>query len=100
MVHTEVESLIKDPWRCSHCGLLIYNIDPEGYPVAGSPLGLFINIQYPRVCHLCYYMVTNDQIGTDYWRTIHAEWRKEQERRRKKNDGLSGKTDYFSGDTK
>lgn len=87
---------LNDPWRCDACQGLIYNLDRDGRPTVGAPGSQWGNIKYQRVCSACKAMLTPIE-NSDYWRSIQREWELLQEKRRKDNDGLSGKTDYFTG---
>jgi hypothetical protein len=74
----------------------MYTKDHQGYPVAGAPIPHYISTTYSRVCSTC--KALWDAVGNkDYWRTAQREWENTQEAKRKKLDGLSGKTDYFTG---
>lgn len=83
-------------WRCDGCGALMYALDSKGYPAPGAPPSDFISTTYRRVCNVCKDM-WDTVSNIDYWRTIERESKAARDRRSKKNDGLSGKTDYFTG---
>jgi hypothetical protein len=43
-----------EPWRCSVCGLYVYNLDDEGYPASGAPSPRYISQTFPIVCSVCW----------------------------------------------
>lgn len=68
-----------EPWRCSECGELMYNISEDGNPAPGAPVGVTISIDETngRYCLLCaqiYVIVAERQ----HFRDQHKEWLKEQ----------------------
>jgi hypothetical protein len=44
---------VTEPWRCSACQYLMYNLDEYGYPAAGAPTPHMFNKNYPKVCSTC-----------------------------------------------
>lgn len=83
-------------WRCTACNALMFNRDAQGYPIHSYPIPHFISLEYPKVCTMCHGMVFH-LYGKQYWETAHDEWKAQNALRKRKNDGLSGKTDYFEG---
>lgn len=88
-----------EPWRCSCCGELMYNVDEKRDPAPGAPTSKWFSDEYKRCCSVCYQMLLN-LIGEDrkgYWQDLdraEKEWnRKEQERLKKLRPG----NDYFAG---
>lgn len=90
------EPMFLDSWRCAECGGLMYNVDAEGRPTPGAPIGIAINIdgKRERVCSMCaslYIAVSESR----YMVEQHMAWDKEQDRR-KERLGVRGK--YLDSD--
>lgn len=85
-----------EPWTCDFCGWFLYNLDNEGYPTDGSPIPNFVDGDFKQVCSLCYSIARNKGFDTDYWRELHRKWAIAQEQRKRDNDRLTGRRDYFS----
>ena len=43
-----------EPWRCTNCNKLIYNLDEEGHPAPGAPASRWWSLEHNRVCNFCY----------------------------------------------
>lgn len=85
-----------EPWTCTSCGHLMYNLDAEGYPAPGAPLPRFWDTEHTRVCLACYGMVL--PLATqEYWKALHAADKEAMARRKDDNDRLTGRKDYFTG---
>ncbi len=74
-----------EPWRCTVCGLFVYNrawIDGGVYPVSGAPLSKFISVRYPKACTMCFqmYAILNTE---EYWKDVQAEEDKKNRNNRK-----------------
>lgn len=73
------------PWRCPECKQLMYNVDEQGRPTLGAPIGLAIGTEgnRRRICTLCaeMYIAASE---SRYMTEQHMDWVKEQERRRQK----------------
>lgn len=90
------EPMFLDSWRCSSCNALMYNIDEEGRPTPGAPIGLVVTIaeRRQRVCSMCadIYVVVNE---SRYMVEQHMDWEREQKRREEKL-GIKGR--YLDSD--
>lgn len=92
--HVDLDELRK-PWRCSYCDLLVYSLK-DGYPVKGAPQPRYYTVSYPSLCALCRGLVDNGRFCLAYWTDLHQEWKRDQEKRKDKKDGLTGRKDYFT----
>lgn len=45
-----------EPWRCTGCDTLMYNLDEEGKPAPGAPTPRWWSMEHPKLCSLCYEM--------------------------------------------
>lgn len=83
-----------EPWRCNTCNLLVYNLDDNGYPTEGAPMGHYADIDHQNVCSVCYFMITNPALAdSNYWRGIRAA----EYDKRIKDKRLKPGSDYFTG---
>jgi len=76
-----------EPWNCCACGKLIYNvvwIDGKEYPAPGAPPALFVDMEYPRLCRMCFDMLEVIQ-GRRYFVDLEADARKAVRRIRECN---------------
>jgi len=49
-----------EPWTCGGCGKPMHNtvlIDGKVYPAPGAPPALFVDMDYPRLCRMCFDML-------------------------------------------
>jgi len=79
------EPMFLPAWKCSACKALMYNVDEQGKPLPGAPIGLVVVIDSvrKRVCTMCaeMYIVVNEN---RFMVEQHLAWEKEQDRRREK----------------
>lgn len=76
---------VGDPWRCSSCRYLMYNlqfIDGRFAPVAGAPHSKFLSKEFPRVCNVCFDMHTIVSTS-NYFRNIETHEREEYKKTRR-----------------
>lgn len=67
----EKELVLREPWRCSGCSRLMYNLDPRGYPKQGAPIPLYVNNDHKAVCSLCYELHSAlDKADWTYWTAL------------------------------
>lgn len=89
-----IENIHNDPWRCSHCQMLMYNLligaNLRRFPIPGSPTPNEINPDYPEVCSLCLYMYRN-VAERSYFVRLHKEWKEKN----KHTDRLRPGNDYL-----
>jgi len=85
----------EEPWRCTSCGELMYNLDAKGYPRSGAPMPHFWSLEHNEVCSACYFMVL-PLATNEYWKALHAAYEEAEQQRKDKNDRLTGRRDYFT----
>lgn len=66
------DEMRREPWQCSGCGKLIYCVDYYGYPTHGAPFPNYLSVEYPRVCEVCFVMVTTIR-DKDYWKKLQEK---------------------------
>lgn len=79
-----------EPWRCTHCEKLMFNVDEKGYPAPGAPTPLFVSVCYPKVCSLCWTLDLQLSVK-GYWQKIEVE----EVAKRGHIDGLRPGGTYF-----
>lgn len=67
-----------EPWRCDNCGYLMYNIDKNGYPAPGAPIGMKIKGESTRVCSLCCDMYVT-VLKSNHFKEQHKSWLQTQQ---------------------
>ena len=85
------KAYVNEPWRCTGCGLFVYNIDfidGDFYPVQGASAPKYISTVYSKVCCICYDMF-HCLLSRDYWKILQDA---EQSKIRKLRSG----SDYLT----
>jgi len=72
---------LPDPWRCGHCGILIYNVELDPVtltwvPVPGAPLRAAYHVEYGDICQTCADLIESISKSV-YMFNLHQEYVKQ-----------------------
>jgi hypothetical protein len=92
---------LDDAWRCSECGLFVFNTDGNGHPLPGAPQPSRFYNEVTGIaewlCSLCEGTKNNEGLNSPYWKKLHEKWVEREKKRRENNSRLTGDKDYFTG---
>jgi len=83
-----------EPWRCTACGVFVYNLDDSGNPAPGAPVPRYISRDFPIACSVCWSLYTALD-NSDYFKKIMRDHKVTEEERAKRNKKLGPGGNYF-----
>ncbi len=63
----------REPWRCQHCNMLVYNL-AGGYPAPGAPQPKYGGYVWKQLCTTCFDMLLPIR-EEFYWKALHENWK-------------------------